>query len=1146
MLPNTKKNYIKEEDKILLRQAVIDVLQNYNNLDGEVFRGTGDYTKVSAICNSLSEKQQQTIQIPIVNLKLLTALSKEEPDDMVWSLNKTELKQQLEYALQNHQQQLLKVLLKRKSQLENPQTLFSAAILQAIDVASMRQLLLAEIPVNPEGLGILLARNERYLFEPYLNAILTNTGQTLESPELFENIGNLRRIEVLLAVGKNACIKRNWPASISKEQMQDALFMAIITGNLEMVDFIRDKFTQVKIPIDKEALCGLVDAAVEQENQAQMAALNRVGVSLYSSGFVLSTAFNPEAFRKRAGILYRTSRDSANTALLQTGVDVLTSMQREIVFKLILRAKNKTITDAIINKIPNQFQEFINLQLTKSVSENSSNSLRELNTGVSCFSDSYITHWLDKASLEDKQTLLSIALQSKRYGLAKIALVFLQTVPEYIKCMKSRRRDLWQDLLNEGNELAATLLMSSFAEEYTEEKDYKFLLQKGALRALAKLIHSGAYKTEFSETFVREMFSKAWGAQHPQLIPMLLNHYYSQSGFMFTISVTELCQQLITKGQTAVLRDITNPGFLAAVNFNELYQYACETRQIEALDLVLKNGIELDMEQQRKGLKHLFKDKNYDEIMDWIYRSGSSHLYQLIVKLQYPNPRTSLLDSIKYPLEDPLFQKTQMYLHMLERNLKENGNTHYAQKILATDEDVETPSSEIIEFLIKNQQYERTLELITTKYNIEKLCAAALENKQWVAVALILEQANTEEFSEALIEQLKVEKKSIAQAYIQLKQDLAQEKDVRETLFLLYLAPLGESLLAELTLNFKADIYKTLVEIEHEMLAAGKNLHGKIFRYQFANESFEQALKTLADDFSRLIHRIEEAGISLEQPLSDARALDSIVRIKSTLAANDISSAYYLDSGHAELLERVAANPRLKTITELEQQLYALLRQNGHEQPFNQWPERQQQDLTALMDKMNIALQAQGLTKNFLIPQLAVFMEVYQNPEKTTQLNPPKNLQLKDTSTNKKTASTKFIDQEKLAITQILKDFEGKIKTIGKHHTKAKKCAGDLLLELKAKLKEYLKNERTPKTTHNFTGQCQISIHQSFKVLQRDLGWGDYLLNLLKAIVRAIQYVVPLGNENGFFKKKTVGVEAAEKLEMGLLHFSKSQDKNIC
>lgn len=575
--------------------------------------------------------------------------------------------------------------------------------------------------------------------------------------------------------------------------------MAVAKGNQEMVDFIHGKFTQTKFSVDKDALISLVDTAVGQENLARMEALNRVGISLYSNGFVPSTDFNPETFRKRVAALYQMSCDCNNTALMQTGVDALTSKQREIVFKLILRTKNKAVIDSVINKIPNRFQEFINEQLSKSVAENSDNSLREVNTGIGCFSDSYIANWLDKASLEDRQSLLSIALQSKRYGLAKIILASLQTVPEYIEGMKSRRRELWQVLVNKENELAAMLLMSSFPEDYPEEKDYKFLLRKGALRTLAKLIHNGIYKTEFSEIFVREMFSRAWEAEHTQLIPALLNHFYSPSGLLFTTPVTELCQQLMTKGQMAVLLDITNPDFLAAVNFNVLYRYACENGQMEALDWVLKNGIELDVEQQREGLKHLFKDKSYDEIMDWVYRSGSSHLYQLIVKLQYPNPRASLLDSIEHPLKDPGFQKTQMYLSMLKRALQENSDTDSAKEIFAMDKDSTMSSSAIIEFLLENRQYERTLKLIAQKYSIEEICATALANKQWTAVVLIIEQTNMEAFSKALIEQLQAEKSHIADAYIELKHELALEKDVREELFLLYLAPPENGLLADLT-----------------------------------------------------------------------------------------------------------------------------------------------------------------------------------------------------------------------------------------------------------------------------------------------------------------------------------------------------------
>ena len=53
-----RKNYSEAEEEKELQQAILDILQNYNNLGGAVFRGTADYTMVIEICNSLSEKHQ--------------------------------------------------------------------------------------------------------------------------------------------------------------------------------------------------------------------------------------------------------------------------------------------------------------------------------------------------------------------------------------------------------------------------------------------------------------------------------------------------------------------------------------------------------------------------------------------------------------------------------------------------------------------------------------------------------------------------------------------------------------------------------------------------------------------------------------------------------------------------------------------------------------------------------------------------------------------------------------------------------------------------------------------------------------------------------------------------------------------------------
>lgn len=126
------------------------------------------------------------------------------------------------------------------------------------------------------------------------------------------------------------------------------------------------------------------------------------------------------------------------------------------------------------------------------------------------------------------------------------------------------------------------------------------------------------------------------------------------------------------------------------------------------------------------------------------------------------------------------------------------------------------------------------------------------------------------------------------------------------------------------------------------------------------------------------------------------------------------------------------------------------------------------------------------------------------------------------------------------AIDKILDEFKDKIKSIGTHHTDAKVKAEELLINLR-KYKSDAFKDPSKESLELFAKQSKEAIKEVTPVLQRDLGWGDYLANLAKrlvnAVTTAVAFIATLGSSNhhGFFALKSSGaVKKSQELDQAL------------
>ncbi|HAT1773937.1 hypothetical protein D7217_02090 [Legionella pneumophila] len=132
------------------------------------------------------------------------------------------------------------------------------------------------------------------------------------------------------------------------------------------------------------------------------------------------------------------------------------------------------------------------------------------------------------------------------------------------------------------------------------------------------------------------------------------------------------------------------------------------------------------------------------------------------------------------------------------------------------------------------------------------------------------------------------------------------------------------------------------------------------------------------------------------------------------------------------------------------------------------------------------------------------------------------------------------------AIDLILNNFENEINSIGAYYAPAKQRAIELLDTLR-KYKEEAFNDPSREKLISFAQSTKRAIQEATPILQKDLGWGDYLTNLAKQLVNAVTFAVAYavtfgttGHQGFFALKSSLAVSQSQNLE-GALNSELSQ-----
>lgn len=126
-------------------------------------------------------------------------------------------------------------------------------------------------------------------------------------------------------------------------------------------------------------------------------------------------------------------------------------------------------------------------------------------------------------------------------------------------------------------------------------------------------------------------------------------------------------------------------------------------------------------------------------------------------------------------------------------------------------------------------------------------------------------------------------------------------------------------------------------------------------------------------------------------------------------------------------------------------------------------------------------------------------------------------------------------------VDQALEELKGKIGDINQHkYDKAYEAAKILLRQLQETRDQYAIDLANPQINFKEAGlkfkeASNLVIQQAKPILEKDLGWGEYLKNLFKVIVNAIVFCVTFGASQGFFATtRAKSAEAVEKAESEL------------
>ncbi|STY28968.1 ankyrin repeat-containing protein [Legionella wadsworthii] len=961
------QTYTSIEEQTELKNTLQQIFENPISSYLLLLKKKANFSKLLKLLEQFNLLPHHPVQRAFNHLQILTYLNQEVKrttiEQFLNDLTPEQIIEQIHFAALANQHHVLTPLLQEiNSRPINPRdfpSIINKDLIQEIDATTLKRLLENGFTMDnhdPDLLSHCLERHDKTIFEfcarAYAEQTQSNVWELVDSLnynaiDLRTPLGTTPLLNALIFLGKNHIIKNAWNDNIPVELIKSALTVAILNGNNEMSLFLHEKLQHKKSPIEQETLEFLYGKAIVEEDISILSALVELKFNVLR---------NTQDIRALIELCY----DYNDYSIIENCFDHATPKIKQLILESGLKWNISPIISLCLQKEPKLFNSYLNNSLANTVQ------LTKLNRAIHTHKIPPDTFSLN-LEVSAQKKIIKDCFKRKHLNLANVLCVKVDWEEEEVNA-------LLNELIQDKNENGIIILLQQIPKLKDREKLVSILEENHLLRAVDYLIHKE--KISIDQKLTEQIFTSALIHNAKNLVVRFLNSGKITPDTHFNPSLLELLKQAIEKNNDSVLEAFIESNLDFRLDFKELFLFSCTQKKAKIANLLLAKDFSLNPIERRDAINSLFDHQPPSSLYETAYLEGYGRLYSLFLKTRIPNPRTSLLSSIKNPEKDHQLQKTVIGFSLLKRAIKEKNEKVF--HILFTQSELPVvPDVSIITFLKNLVLFANVLPLFEKKYSLKKLIDEAIQQKEWATLANLIVNKKWEDLDGDLQDPIKEHGEEIIQGYLENLVAHYEKTDVRPQLFHL-LKETNTDILFQLAAPYHELIHKTLEQVELNMIQKQLDLNHEIYRYTFNPISVKKALEELGKIFEDCQKIVSTQSIDLELPIENPEIINHLARMKLIMAGKDISPDY-LAEPHLDLFEKLIENPRLKKSCQLEFKLYCMLKQ--FDTPYEEQEEKTKKEFTETIKLLEESLKQANLPSSFVLPPIQSFI---------TRIPPPK------------------------------------------------------------------------------------------------------------------------------------------------------------
>lgn len=895
------------------------------------------------------------------------------------TLSSDQIIRQIQLAAKTNQHHVLNLLfthlVKAKIDPKAFPSILNKEVIKEIDATTLSKLLHQGFIVDindPDLLISCIQRKDKTIFKTYARAYSEQTTH----PKLWEHIdkheyplidlktsiGSVSLLDALIFLRKNEHIKNAWSNDIPEEMIKSALTSAILNDNEEMCLFLQEK---LNTQLDIDTLEFLYKKGLAENNLTILSTLTQLNFNVLR---------NTQDIRALFMLCY----DYDDYSIIERCFEQTSPKIRKLILEYSLLWNITSAINICVQKEPQLFNEYLNESIQNPTK------LAKLNRVTSLIPPDTLSLKLEEQA---KKNQIKEWYKKKLFHLA-------ETIGSQITWEKNELNQFMNELIQDKNENGIILLLKTCPQLQESSELTALFVQNNLLRPLDFLLVHGRI---LEPNLIEQILTAALMHNNKNLVAHLIIQGQITPATKLKQPLTQLLEKAIEKGNDSIEPFILSKSDFG-LDYKKLFLFSCAQKKAKIANLLLAQDFVLSEHEKKLVIHQLFGEQPASELFEKVYANGYGRLYQLLLKTNIGNPRSSLLNSIKNPEQDLAFQQTELYLNPLKRAIKEKNesifNSLFTQSELPSD-----PNPEALIFLKDPLLFPRVYPLFVKKYSLDKLLIEALRQQEWAVVAHLIETKKLSDLDTELQQLIQKHGNKIVTAYLDNLESHYDKMDVRPQLFKLFN---NTNALAQLAIPHQNTIQMTIERIELNMLHHQLDLNNRIYRYTFSHLPFKTALEELNKIFAECEKLIIERQIDIEQSIENPEIVNALAQLKTIMAGHDITPNYLSDE-QTDLLEKLIENPRFKEVCQLELKLYFLLKNT--KKPFS---EQIQEEPRTAIKSLHEHLIQKRLPIRFVIPEIQSHLKVYQST-----IQPPVPIQEKEKTLPHKQTITSHLNIQK-------------------------------------------------------------------------------------------------------------------------------------